>query len=169
MPRKSLIAAAALVAVATVALAGATVAGSKGSLSAVAGNSGGHEQGRYRMAVVTRTTGTGFERIETFAKRLDATPDAVSGERPAYDVWLVKSDGSAAADFGAMRVNKHGNAKFIFDTRHMVLPALADASGNVASIADYAAGTIEIRNAAGAVMSGAIAAPGSHGHGHHAH
>src|SRR5206468_720772 len=80
----------------------------------------------FRVAIVTSQ----FERIEVHAKHLDATAttttDPLTGvsttTRPAYDVWLAK-DGNSA-DYGAMHVNHHGNAAFVFDTRHTAQPNL---------------------------------------------
>lgn len=158
----------ALTAAATVALA-SNVAGAKGNMTAGAGATTGHESGRYRVAIVASQ----FERIEVHAKHLDATATTTTDDqgvstttRPAYDVWLANTAGSA--DYGAMHVNHHGNAAFVFDTRHTAQPNLDGTTTAVGSIADFAGGTIEVRNAStgAVVLTATLPTPSSHGHAH---
>ncbi len=112
----------------------------------------GTEHGRFRMMVMDAGNGAHVERIEAAARGLDVS-GATAANPPSFHVFLVKSDGSGAADFGAMRVNRRGNAMFIWDTRRIAdtLPS------GVSSITDFGGGTIEIRDGGGtAVCSGTI-------------
>jgi hypothetical protein len=146
------LAAAALLALPLVADAGVTRQVVKGRLTATA--SGGAEKGRFLMGVLDRDNGRHVERIETFAHRLNVAT-ATASSPPSFHVWLVLSDGSGAADMGAMRVNRRGDAVFIFDTRRTTLPS------SVNTITDYGGGTIEVRDGSGsAVLSGSIPAFG---------
>lgn len=120
---------------------------------------GGSEKGQFRLISGDRGNGSHFERIETTARHLDMTADT-QGAAPVYHVWLVTSDASAEADFGAMRTNQRGNAGFVFDTRHTELPS------GVTSITDYSGGTIEIRNGSTAVAQATIPEFGDRTFGH---
>jgi hypothetical protein len=112
---------------------------------------GGSEHGAFRMKV-RDVGGNHAEQIEAIARGLNTT-GASRQNPPNFHVFLVKSDGSAAADFGAMRVNLHGNGSFLFDSRHMSYPS------GVTTIVDYVGGKIEVRDASGtAVCSGTVPA-----------
>jgi hypothetical protein len=112
----------------------------------------GVEHGAFRMKVINRGNGAHAERIEATARRLNVS-GATAQNPPSFHVFLVKSDGSGAADFGAMRVNRRGNAGFIFDTRR----ASNSLPSGVNTIVDYAGGTIEVRDGGGtAVCAGTI-------------
>jgi hypothetical protein len=134
--------AAALCAGATVANARATITGTRGQLSPTASN--GTEAGRYRLVEISRSRATA-DRIETQARGLNVS-GATRGNRPAFHVFLIKSDGSAAADFGAMRVNRQGNAAFVFDSRRVSFPS------GVTTITDYSGGTIEVRDSSNSAV-----------------
>ena len=162
MSVKTLAAATLLAAAAVVSLPGDANAGVerqvvRGRLEPVAAESSSH--GRFRMAIADRTSGAHVERIEAFARRLDTTvPEG--GSAPEFHVFLIKGDGSAAADFGAMRVNQYGNGYFLFDTRRTDLP------DGVTTIDDYGGGTIELRNGDTAVLTGDVPEFGSVVYGH---
>jgi hypothetical protein len=104
------------------------------------------EHGLFRMKRLRGRGDTQAERIEAFARGLD-----MSGDAPSFHVFLVKSDGTGAADFGAMRVNRRGNGAFLFDTRRGTMP------DGVTTIVDYVGGVVEVRDAGGtAVCSGVV-------------
>ena len=56
------------------------------------------------------------DRIQATARHLDVS-GASAANPPSFHVWMVSSDGLTSGDFGAMRVNRRGNAAFLFDTR----------------------------------------------------
>ena len=113
---------------------------------------GGVEHGAFRMKIISRGSGAHAERIEATAKRLNVS-GATAQNPPSFHVFLIKSGGSGAADFGAMRVNRRGNAAFIFDTRR----ASNSLPSGVNTIVDFGGGTIEVRDAGGtAVCAGNI-------------
>jgi hypothetical protein len=115
----------------------------------VAAQVGGSESGRFRIAVVDRSNGAHVERIEAFAKHLDLSGFSATNP-PAFHVWLTLSDGTGAADFGLMRVNRHGNGVFIFDTHFASLPS------GVATIEDFGGGTIEVKSGTTSVLTAGI-------------
>lgn len=125
-----------------VANARATITGTRGQLHAT--TRGGSEAGRYKMFEISRSRATA-DRIEADARGLNVA-GSTRGNRPAFHVFLIKSDGSAAADFGAMRVNRQGNAAFVFDSRRVSFPS------GVTTITDYSGGTIEVRDASNAAV-----------------
>lgn len=127
---------------ATAAGARATITGTRGRLSPA--TQGGTESGRYRMFEISRSRALA-DRIEAQARGLNVS-GATRGNRPAFHVFLVKSDGTGAADFGAMRVNRRGNAAFVFDSRRASFPS------GVTTITDYSGGTIEVRDASNAAV-----------------
>jgi hypothetical protein len=119
-----------------------------GTLAAVA--PGTPEHGAFRMATADRSSGAHVERIEVKVRSLPMT-GASAGSPPTFHLFLRKQDGTGDADFGVLRVNRHGNGGLIFDTRHTSLPA------GVVTIADYGDGTIEVRDSTNAaVLTGAI-------------
>ena len=133
---------------AAVANAGATITGERGQLSPTA--AGGTESGRYRMYEITRSRAT-VDRVEVQARGLNVGAPTRPASRPAFHVFLIDSNGTAA-DFGAMRVNRIGNARFLFDSRHASFPS------GVTTITAYSGGTIEVRDASGsAVLSATLA------------
>jgi hypothetical protein len=134
--------AATLCAGATVANARATITGTRGQLNPTARN--GSETGRYKLTEITRSRAFA-DRIEAEARGLNVA-GATRGNRPAFHVFLIKSDGSAAADFGAMRVNRRGNAAFLFDSRRASFPS------GVTTITDYSGGTIEVRDSSNSAV-----------------
>lgn len=139
--------AAALCAGASVANARATITGTRGRLSPA--TQGGSESGRYKMFEISRSRATA-DRIETEARGLNVS-GATRGNRPAFHVFLIKSDGTGAADFGAMRVNRQGKAAFVFDSRRVSFPS------GVTTITDYSGGTIEVRDSSNsAVLSATL-------------
>ncbi len=127
---------------ATVANARATITGTRGQLNATARNAS--EAGRYKLTEITRSRAT-VDRIEAEARGLNVA-GATRGNRPAFNVFLIKSDGTGAADFGAMRVNRQGNAAFVFDSRRASFPS------GVTTITDYSGGTIEVRDASNSAV-----------------
>lgn len=147
------VAALALLAIPLVAGAGVVRSAVHGRLAAVA--QGGTESGRFRLIVGDRSNSSHIEKIEAEARQLDSTIE--------YHVFLVKSGGTDAADFGAMHVGPHGHAGLRFTTRLTSLPS------GVTTISDYAGGTVEVRDGSTAVLSGTVpnfiglTDPGSHG------
>ena len=139
-------------ALSSIALArGATINFDRGHLASPDAESRTH--GHYKLMEMTRDTRTGtvsVERIQAWARHLDMS--AVTESTPAdFHVWLTNSDASVSTDFGQMQVNRHGNSRFLLDSRSGALP------DGVTSITAYAGGTIEIRDAAGAsVLSATI-------------
>jgi hypothetical protein len=132
---------------ASVANARATRTGTQGDLSPTATN--GRESGHYRMFEVSGPRGT-WDRVQARARRLPVGR-TTRAARPAFHLFLVKSDGTAT-DFGALRVNRIGNAAFLFDSRRMAFPA------GVTTITDYSGGTIEVRDSSDtAVLSATLA------------
>jgi hypothetical protein len=98
------------------------------------------------MKIIDRGNGAHAERVEATARRLNVS-GATAANPPSFHVFLVKSDGSGAADFGAMRVNRRGNAAFKFDTRRgATLPS------GVTSLSTFSGGTIEVRDGTSAVV-----------------
>ena len=148
--------AAALVAVASLAAAVGSAEARTIHLNNVQGRmtpvaQGGSEHGVFRMKVHDRR-GTQVERIEASARGLNTT-GASRQNPPSFHVFLVKQDGTGAADFGAMRVNLRGNGQFLFDSHRASFPS------GVTTIVDYVGGTIEVRDAGGtAVCSGVVPA-----------
>lgn len=132
----------AVAAVPLVAVAGVTRHAVRGNLAPVAQD--GAERGRFRLLVGERSNGASFERIEAATRSLDASTE--------YHLFLVKSGGTDAADFGAVRVGPRGFGGFRFDTRFASLPS------NVTTISDYGGGTIEIRAGDTAVLTGDVPA-----------
>ena len=101
-------------------------------------------RGRYKLMEITRGTAS-VERVEAHARHLDMS--AVTADTPAnFHVWLTTSDTLTSTDFGQMQVNRHGNARFLLDSRQTALPE------GVTSVTTYAGGTIEVRDAAGATV-----------------
>jgi len=107
------------------------------------------EAGVWAVGVTTRTRGrnTGeTDVIRAAAKHLDVS-GASAANPPSFHVWMVSSDTLTAADFGAMRVNRRGNAIFKFDTRRgATLPA------GITSLSTFSGGTIEVRDGTSAVV-----------------
>ncbi len=130
----------ATLAVPLVAVAGVTRHAVRGNMQPV--TEGGAERGRFRLLVGERSNGAAFERIEAATRSLDSTTE--------YHLFLVKTGGTDAADFGALRVGPRGFGGFRFDTRFASLPS------NVTTISDYGGGTIEIRAGDTAVLTGAV-------------
>jgi hypothetical protein len=141
---RAVVALAGLALIAGAAIANTTVTRAHGRFTDV--DATRREGGHWRAAVLTRTnnrTGQSQEadRIEAFARHLDVST-ATASTPPSFHVWMVSADTLTSADFGAMRVNRRGNAGFIFDTRRgATLPA------GVTSISSFSGGTIEIRDA----------------------
>ena len=132
---------------ASVALArGATVSFDHGRLTN--GDEESRTRGHYKLVEITRDTREGtvsVERVQAWARHLDMS--AVTEETPAnFHVWLKTSDGLTSTDFGQMRVNRRGNAAFLFDSRAAALPE------GVTTLTAYAGGSIEIHDAAGATV-----------------
>lgn len=123
-----------------VAVAGVTRHAVRGNLQPVAQD--GAERGRFRLLVGERSNGATFERIEAATRSLDSATE--------YHLFLVKSGGTDAADFGAVNVGPHGFGGFRFDTRFASLPS------NVTTISDYGGGTIEVRAGDTAVLTGSV-------------
>lgn len=150
------VAGAAVVTAALLAAAGSAVAGAtrhvvRGKLEAVAED--GRERGRFLMGTLDRSNGGHAEHIEVFVRRLDMTvanAPVRPALRPEYRVFLIKEDGTGEADFGAMRVNRHGSGRLLFDTRRVALPA------GVTTITDFGGGTMEVRRGDLAVLSGEV-------------
>jgi hypothetical protein len=138
-----------VVVVSGLAVASTTVQRAHGRFTDV--DSTRREAGHWNVAVATRTSRRGgssqeADRIEAYGKHLDVS-GATATSRPSFHVWLVTSDASTSADFGAMRVNRRGNAAFIFDTRGgSSLPS------GVTSLTSFSGGTIEIRDGSGTVV-----------------
>jgi hypothetical protein len=133
-------AALAVVAVPLVAIAGVTRHAVRGNMQPV--TQGGSERGRFRLLVGERSNGATFERIEAATRSLDSATE--------YRLFLVKSGGTDAADFGSVRVGPHGFGGFRFDTRFASLPS------GVTTLSDYGGGTIEVRAGDTAVLTGSV-------------
>ena len=129
------------------ALAAVTVQRAHGRFTDV--DSTRREAGVWRMAVVTRTRGRNAGEADLIAARahhLDVS-GATASNPPSFHVWLVSSDTLTSADFGAMRVNRRGNAVFQFDTRQgATLPS------GVTSLSTFSGGTIEVRDGSSTVV-----------------
>lgn len=139
--------AAALLAVVVTSSAIASVTGSRGPLSAATAT--GSETGRYRLMEISRNRRT-VDRIEAEARHLNVS-GASRGNRPSFHVFLIQSSGRGATDFGAMRVNRFGQAAFVFDSRRASLPS------GVSALTDFSGGTIEVRDSSGsAVLSATL-------------
>jgi hypothetical protein len=138
--RTWIVAALALAAFPLVAGAGVVHSAVHGKLEPVAQD--GAERGRFRLVVATRSNGSHVEKLEADARHLDPTLE--------YHVFLVKTGGTDPADFGAMTVNAGGHGKLRFTTRLTSLPS------GVTSIADYAGGTVEVRQGDTAVLSDTV-------------
>jgi len=151
--RNWIVAAVALVALPLVAGAGVVRSAVHGKLDPV--TQGGAERGRFRLVVGDRSNSSHIEKVEVDARHLDSTLE--------YHVFLVKTGGTDAADFGAMRINAGGHAGLRFTTRLTTLPS------GVTTISDYAGGTVEVRDGSTAVLSGTVPSfigltdDGSHG------
>jgi hypothetical protein len=102
----------------------------------------GDERGWFRLVVAERSDGGHVEKVQAYARGLDATQE--------YHVFLVKSGGTDAADFGAMTMRPSGRAFLNFTTWLTQLPA------GVVTISDYAGGTVEVRDGSTAVLTGTI-------------
>jgi hypothetical protein len=102
----------------------------------------GAERGRFRLVVGDRSNGSHIEKVEADAAHLDASLE--------YHVFLVKTGGTDEADFGAMTMNAAGHGKLRFTTRLTSLPS------NVTTVADYAGGTVEVRQGTTLVLSDTI-------------
>src|SRR5262245_61140861 len=139
MPRRSVVAAALVVALPLVAGAGVTLRTVHGRLESV--SESGPGRGGFSMLAGDRSGGAHYERILVGAIRL----------RPSstYRVVLLRSGGSGEADFGALRTGPWGIGGFRFDTRFNALP------DGVGTITGYGGGTIEVRDGSGAVLRGA--------------
>ncbi len=79
------------------------------------------------------------ETIAVGAIHLDATRDD-EGNRPVYDLWLVDVDENEA-DFGDLRLNRAGSARFKWSSRRDDYPDGVDA------LTDFSEGTIQVRDA----------------------
>lgn len=135
-----LMAGAALALVAGLAVAATTVWKGRGKFTDV--DSTRREGGHWKVGEVSQSNRNRTRvaaRIEAQARNLDVS-NASSTSPPNFHVWLVDSSGNTSADFGAMRVNRRGNAQFIFDTRRASFP------NGVTSISGFTGGTIEIRD-----------------------
>jgi hypothetical protein len=138
--RNWIVAALALVALPLVAGAGVVLNAVHGKLDPV--TQGGAERGRFRLVVGDRSNGSHIEKVEVDARHLDTTLE--------YHVFLVKSGGTDAADFGAMRLTPSGHGGLRFTTRLTSLPS------GVTTVSDYAGGTVEVRDGANAVLTGTV-------------
>ena len=119
----------------------------KGKLAAEDVTSGA--RGEYRMDTVARTNGGGREVIVMNAKRLGATLDA-GGQLPSYHVFLIDAAATTTTDFGAVRLNKDGQAYFRFDSRFDDYPA------GVTTITAYGGGKFELQHEGTAILRGDI-------------
>jgi hypothetical protein len=119
----------------------------KGKLTAVDVTSGA--RGEFRMDTVARTNGNGREVVVMNARRLGATPDA-GGQLPSYHVVLIDAAATTTTDFGAVRLNRAGQAYFRFDSRFDDYPA------GVTTITAYGGGTFELQHEGTAVLRGDI-------------
>ncbi len=105
-------------------------------------------KGQFRIAVHGRDAAVS-ETIDMNASRLGAMPDA-TGAPPVYDVVLVGTSGTPTADFGPVRLNRGGEAKFHFDSRTDSYPS------GVTTVTAFGGGTFEVRHDATVVLTGAI-------------
>jgi hypothetical protein len=119
----------------------------KGRLAAVDITSGA--RGDFRIDTVARTNDNDREVIVMNARRLGATPDA-GGQLPSYHVVLVNADESTTTDFGAVRLNRNGQAYFRFDSRFDSYPS------GVTTITAYGGGKFELQHEGTAVLRGSI-------------
>jgi hypothetical protein len=145
--RSAVAAVAGIIFVAGVAVAATTVHRAHGRFTDV--DSTRREAGVWHVGVVTRTRGGNSGETDVIlatAKHLDVS-GASAANPPSFHVWMVSSDTLTAADFGAMRVNRRGNAAFKFDTRRgATLPS------GVTSLSTFSGGTIEVRDGTSAVV-----------------
>src|SRR5690349_11475274 len=87
------------------ALAATTVTATHGKFDEIPESRMG---GRYKMQSLESEKRAAHQ-IKASARHLNVTPD-LEGSVPTYNLFLVA--GETATDFGAMRVNHHGNAAF---------------------------------------------------------
>ncbi len=138
---------AALAAASGLAVASGTATRAHGKFTDV--DSTRREGGIWRIGVLTRTRNGNTREIDVVqaaARNLDVS-GATASNPPSFHVYLVTSDSSTSADFGKMRVNRHGKGGFMFDTRFgSTLPS------GVTSLSTFSGGTIEIHDGSGTVV-----------------
>jgi hypothetical protein len=88
------------------------------------------------------------EEVRVEAKKLDTTRDD-QGNPPDYHLWLVTKDG-AESDFGFMFLNRGGNARLHFDSKHDAYPT------GVTTVTSFGEGKIQIRAGATVVLEGTL-------------
>jgi hypothetical protein len=104
--------------------------------------------GKFRLKVKKRGEAQ-REFLYVDAWGLDARRDD-AGNIPDYHVFLVMADGSAAADFGEMRLSARGYARLRWHSARDGYP------DGVESIAPFAAGKVEVRLGDTVVLSGDV-------------
>lgn len=137
--------AAALLAGAGAALAAVTTSQVHGRLRSPDDSS----RARGEFHLITRDSrATTRDKIGVSAVHLD-TSSGESESAPEYHVWLIDGDQNEA-DFGAMRLNRRGNARFKFDSRRNDFPS------DISSVTQFGGGTLEVRDGETVVLSGSI-------------
>jgi hypothetical protein len=104
--------------------------------------------GTFRMMVQAR----GEAQREFFyidAWGLDTTRDG-DGNLPSYHAFLINADASTTADFGELYLGPRGRAKLRFHSARESFPS------GVATLKDFAGGTVEVRLDATVVLSGDV-------------